>query len=211
MKPRNKWPGAVLGLALLAAGCGPIVELPGGGPAPDLYSLSRATTAGQAQAATPLRLMIDEIAAAPDLATDRIARREGGISVNYSAGARWSDPIGRLIRDRLVESFENVAGVTALSRDVIDVSPDYRLKLRLRDFNAAADTGAPNVALRFTALIISASGPNIVAQRQFSYQERAAADNAAKVVASLDSLFAQASQDLMRWTLSEVASQAEGS
>ncbi len=211
MKPRNKWSGAMVGLALLAAGCGPLVELPGGGPAPDLYSLSRAAIPANARTAAPLRLMIDEIAAAPDLATDRIARREGGTSVKYYAGARWSDPIGRLIRDRLVESFENVDGMIALSRDVIDVNPDYRLKIRLRDFNAVASAGAPDVTLRFTALMIDVDGPAIIAQRQFSYQQRANADNAAQVVASLDRLFAEASQDLVRWTLDAAQPQAEGS
>lgn len=208
MNQQNRF-WASLAAVLALGACGPLVELPGGGPAPDFYSLSRPAVI-DAQQAVPMRLMIDEPAAAPELATDRIARRDGPTAIRYYAGARWSDPIGRLVRDRLVESFETVPNVAALARDVIDVSPDYRLKLRLRDFNAVADAGAPMVAVRFTALIVAARSPHIIAQRQFALERRAQGDNARDVVAALDALFADASQDLVRWTLAQTEAPVPG-
>ncbi|RME68948.1 MAG: ABC transporter, partial [Alphaproteobacteria bacterium] len=96
--------------------CGPLVELPSGGPAPALYSLNRAGAPAGLRAAAPIRLMIEEPATAPELASDRIARRSGETEVQYYAGARWSGPLSRLVRDRLVEAFENTPGVMALSR-----------------------------------------------------------------------------------------------
>lgn len=196
-----------LALTLILGACGPLVELPGGGPAPDLYTLSRPAETDQ-KASAPLKLMIEEPATDPALASERIARRNGPTSVQYYAGARWSDPISRLIRDHLVESFEAVPHVTALARDVLDIGPDYRLKLRLRDFNAVAGDGAPMVEIRFTALIIAARGPRIVAQRQFALKRQALGDNPRDVVTALDALFSEAGQSLIGWTLTETTAPA---
>ncbi|RME67265.1 MAG: hypothetical protein D6782_02885 [Alphaproteobacteria bacterium] len=87
--------------------------------------------------------------------------------------------------------------------------PEYRLKLRLRDFNAAAaePSGATMVAVRFTALLIPTHGPEIMAQREIALSRPASADNAAAVVTALDALFGEATVSLVGWTLEQTAQQ----
>ncbi|MFZ5608191.1 MAG: ABC-type transport auxiliary lipoprotein family protein [Pseudomonadota bacterium] len=193
-------------LGLLAAACGPLVELPGGGPAPALYTLSAVDVGTPGPKLERVRLQIEELSADAMLATDRIAVRVGATEVKYLAAARWSDQPRRLVRDRLQEALEGVAGLTPLSPDALEVPADYRLKLRLRAFNAVArEDGALTVRVEMSALLVSAVGAEIVASRRFAAEGRAASGKAAEVVRALDAAHGDALRGLVDWLVATLA------
>ena len=88
------------------------------------------------------------------LNTNRIALAHSQITLDYYAGATWTDSAPQLVQTLLIESFENTGRIVAVGRKSVGLKPDYVLKLELRE-------SRPNTRIR-TRLrrYMSASSPS---------------------------------------------------
>lgn len=191
------------GLFTLSA-CGPLVELPGDGPAPALYTLSDAAAPRDLGLSIPAKLFIEDLGGDAFLDTNRIAVRIGATEVKYLPLARWTDAPQYLIREKLQATLEDISGLTALGAKALEVPTDYRLKLRLRAFNAVENGGRLNADVQISAILVSAQGSEIIGTNQFSAQSESASSSAKDIVSALDAANQDVIQDISLWVINVI-------
>jgi len=191
------------GLFTLSA-CGPLVELPGDGPAPALYTLSDAAAPRDLSLSIPAKLFIEDLGGDTLLDTNRIAVRLGPTEVKYLPLARWTDAPQYLIRERLQAALEDISGLTALGAKALEVPTDYRLKLRLRAFNAVENGTRLTAEVQVSAILVSAQGSEIVGANQFSAQSASVSSSAKDIVDALNAANQDVIQDISLWVVSVI-------
>ena len=147
----------------------------------------------------PAKLFIEGLGSDTLLDTNRIAVRLGETEVQYLPLARWSDAPQHLIRERLQATLEEIDGLTALGANALEVPTDYRLKLRLRAFNAVEQGSRLDIEVRLSAILVSAQGSEIIGTNQFSAQGTSASNSAKDIVSALDDGHQKVVQDIGIW------------
>lgn len=115
--------------------------LPQGEPV-DIYRLP---VAQPARGAAPLdwSLRLNKPLASEALAGPRIAVVPQGDVISSYKGARWSDPVPMLLRNRLLDGFQRDGRVQRLSADDSNLQADYELGANCRP-------SRPNIGLEET-------------------------------------------------------------
>src|SRR6185503_16023369 len=95
----------------------------------------------------------------------RIALTQPDNSVDYYANSAWTDHLPKLVRDSLVEAFENSNRIAAVSADSDGFHADYILQAQIRDFEArySVPDGIPTVWVRVESKLAPSKGREIVA------------------------------------------------
>lgn len=168
------------------AACGPLVELSSSGPAPQVFTLSHNLSIVGPYVEPKARIFIEEPVADGLLSNTRIAIRISDTEVRYLPQARWSDRPARLLRASVHDGLGSVNGLTPLSTGALEVPTDYRLKLRIRAFNAIEDGNALLSRASVTAILLSDVGPEILATKDFDANLRANSSAASDIVKALD-------------------------
>lgn len=196
---------ALLGLSLLLAACGGLVNLPGSGPAPDLFDLTPKTSFDAKLPQVAVQLVIEEPTAARPLDSDRVALRPSATEIKYFAGARWSDRAPKMVQRLLVESFENTDKIVAVGPQSIGLRADYILKSDLREFQAEYFDieGTPRVRVRLNVKLIKMPEARIVASRTFERTVVASATDTRAIVAAFDETLGKVMRRAVEWTLRE--------
>lgn len=193
---------ALLLLPLLAlAACSSL--LTGGGPAPDLYTLSPAPRFAEGLPKVPWQIMIEEPTAVGGLDANRIAVQPTPNEVRYFADVRWVERAPRMVQGLLVESFERSGTVAAADRYAVGTRADYILKAELRDFQAELFDAAkiPTVHVRLTAKLVRGSRQDIQWSRDFEAKVVARASRAPDVVAAFDQALGQVMAEIVASTV----------
>ncbi len=154
------------------SGCGPLVELPGSGPAPRLFridpmtAINTQTVLGQDR---PI-VIVHEPEMPAALAIDRIAVIPQANEVQYLSDARWVDKPPRIIQSFLAESLNNLGLVTAIGAEAEAVSAEYHLFTIFDDFNitASANEAPPSVEISARIHLVEAQSSRLVASEQLS-------------------------------------------
>lgn len=201
MRDGNRFTGVILA-ALLVAGCGPIIDLPGGGePAPlyELRALDGAATVGAS--GIEWTIFIEEPSAPNSLRSDRLAVRPGNARIEYIADARWSDQLPRMIGRYVVESLENAGVRNVIGQEHIELRGDYRLKLDIRDFSATASAGGriQQVEVRLSVLMVRAAPAEIIARQQFTATVDVNGDSVAAIVEAFNSAIDDTMSRMIGW------------
>lgn len=180
--------------ALVAAGCGSLIELPDSGPAPSLYNLTPAKVSGVAYSGTK-QLLLAEPTAGRGLDSNRIARRPSRTELQFFAGARWSERLPRMVEGLILEALEEGGAKVSTTRDAAGIPADYRIQVEIRDFQAEYFDGAlaPDIRVRLNVRIIQLGPLQIVATKAF---EARVPSSGAQISAIIDS-FNQASRDVI--------------
>lgn len=195
-------------MALALSGCGPLIKLPGSGPAPMFYSLTPPAleTVAAPREAT---LLVEEPLALGGLGGDRIALTPARREMSFFAHARWRDRAPRLMLAALIETLEDSKAFKAVIREGAGLRSDYRLKLELRDFQAEyAGAGAPRVHVRLYAMLIGQPRGDILATRQFDHAVPAGGTDMAAIVGAFDEALGGVLGDAAHWVLRETAPSA---
>jgi cholesterol transport system auxiliary component len=188
---------------LFILGVGGCVDLPGTGPAPDLYNLTPKSTYPQGLPQVNWQLVVEEPLAAGGLDTARIALRPSLTELKYFAQSRWVERAPRMIQTLLVESFENTGKIVAVGRQAIGLRSDYNLKSELREFQAEYTPGrdAPMVRVRLNAKIIKQPRLAIIASRNFERVVQASDNSMEHIVLAFDTALGKVLRETVIWTL----------
>ena len=170
---------------------------------PDIYRLP-ATPLPHAQAnAVNWSLRVDTPQAERMLDSARIAVLPQGDMVSVYKGARWSDRITVLLRNRLLEGFRNDGRVAALSSDDTNLQADYVLSADLTAFQSEYRGKDPVVVLRYDARLVRNNGLKIVAARRFEVTQPVNGSAVPQVVAAFGQAGDALATQVVEWTLQQ--------
>lgn len=173
---------------------------------PDIYRLPSAPLPHAQVKTADWSLRVDTPQAERMLDSARIAVFPEGDVVSVYKGARWSDRVPILLRNRLIEGFRNDGRIGALSSDDTNLQADYVLSGDLTAFQSEYREKQPVVVVRYDARLVRNSGLKIVASRRFEVTQPVNGTAVPQVVAAFglagDALAAQ----VVTWTLEQQAS-----
>jgi cholesterol transport system auxiliary component len=174
----------------------------GGGSPPQLYTLTPAKDFPANLPSTKAQLLIEAPAAPGGLDTERIALMRTAVSLDYFAGAAWTDRAPLMVQSLLIESFENTGKVAAIDRESIALRADYILKTDFRDFTAIyGGSGVPVIRVRLGLKLVHMPDRQIVAQHNTSADEPAQENSIMAVVQAFDTALHRAVVETVGWAL----------
>ena len=186
----------------LAACTGPL----GGGLPPQLYTLTPVKDFPPSLPKTGAQLLIEAPSASGGLDTERIALMKSAISLDYFAGAAWTDRAPKMVQDMLVESFENTGKIAAIDRESLALRADFVLEPDLRDFTAIySGTDLPTVRVRLGLKLVRLPEKQIVGQHTSSADAAATENSVPGAVAAFNTALRQVVGDAVAWTLATMS------
>ncbi len=191
-----------LGGALGLAACGSLVDLPGSGPAPQIYALSAHET-DRVYEKRNWRLLIDEPVASRTLDTDRIAMWTSQVEVNYITGALWSDRAPRLVQGLLVESFDRTGALELVAPGRAGMRAPYLLQSTLQAFQAEGG-GRRSARIRIKFVLVEQASADILASKVFEREVRARGAGAKSIVLAFNEALGEIAPQLMDWVLDTI-------
>ena len=189
---------------LLLAACTGII--PGTGEPLKLYTLTPKSSYGGALPKVDWQLVIETPIAPAGINTNRITLSHSPITLDYFAGATWTDSAPAMVQTLLVESFENTGRILAVGRESVGLRADYVLKLELREFQAAyaSPETPPTVHVRIISKLVRMPMREIVASHMTENMAVAASNTLDGVVAAFDEALGPVLKDVVVWTLTSV-------
>lgn len=167
-----------------------------------VYTLPSAPGARpQAPAAVTWALRVASPNAPRALDNARIAVVPQANTITVYAGARWSDTVPHLFRDRLANAFRDSGRVPALSTDDGSLAADYELGGSLAAFQSDYVDGKPVVTIRYDAILADTRRHRIVGSRRFEVSEPVAGKEVPQVVEAFGRAMDKLSGEVVGWTL----------
>ncbi len=194
----------LLALGTALASCTGII--PGTGEPLKLYTLTPKSTYSSELPKVDWQLVIETPVAPSGINTNRIALAHSPITLDYYAGATWTDSAPSLVQTLLIESFENTGRIVAVGRESVGLRPDYVLKLELREFQAEYETpeAPPSVHIRLIAKLVRMPAREIVAAHMAERKEIATANILESVVGAFDEALGPVLKEIVVFTLTAV-------
>lgn len=183
----------------LAAACSILPQ-----PAPvDMYRLP-VNQASRNAAPLDWSLRLNKPLASEALSGPRIAVvPEGDVISNYK-GARWSDPVPLLVRNRLLDGFQRDGRVQRLSADDSNLQADYELVGELQAFQSEYRSGgAVEVVVRYDARLVQGRSQRILASKRFEVHQPLADRQVAAVVAGFGAASDKLAGQVIDWTVAQ--------
>ena len=160
--------------------------------------------------ATPLdwSLRLNKPLASEALAGARIAVIPQGDIISGYKGARWSDPVPLLVRNRLLDGFQRDGRVQRLSADDSNLQADYELAGELQAFQSEYRPEGVEVLIRYDARLVQGRSQRILASRRFEVRQPLTSSQVSAVVAGFGAASDQLMAQLLEWTVAQ-ATQAQ--
>jgi cholesterol transport system auxiliary component len=190
---------ALLLLLLALAGCAGLT-----GPREDftVYALDPPAQRGDGPV-LDWQLLIDQPHTSDLLGGFRVVVAPGGAERQVYKGARWSERAPSLVQGVWVRAFEADGRLPGAARAGTGVRADLLLATDLTDFQARYRDGVPVVEVEVHARLVDPRDRRIVAREVFRAEAPADGVEVAAVVAGFQSALAQATTELVGWTLVE--------
>jgi len=183
------WPA--LGLALALAACSADGPLPNFDLSP-AYVSSRRPLPAQLAVREPLGPLV--------LDSQRILVRSGPDTLAYLSDGQWSERLPALVRERLVQTFQNAHLLRAQPGG--DAPPDYALELEIRHFEL--DTRNRQGVVEIAAKIVKTRDGRIVAERSFKSTAPAAGTTGPQATAALDKALSDVMAQIVAFAAAKV-------
>ena len=180
--------------------------IPGAGEPLKLYTLTPKSSYTNTLPKVDWQLVIETPVAPSGLNTNRIALARSPITLDYYAGATWTDSAPQLVQTLLIESFENTGRIVAVGRESVGLKPDYVLKLELREFQAEYEDpqAPPTVHVRVIAKLVRMPAREIIASHMTEQKQAAAANTLNTVVDAFDAALGPVLKEIVKWALTAV-------
>jgi cholesterol transport system auxiliary component len=186
-------------LPLLAAACGPIVQVGGNAPRPDaVYTLSAAppvaVPAGTAPVDLSRAVTVDTPSMPGALQTIRIPVTVSDTAIQYVKGAQWSEQPNRLFQRLLADTLVH-SGIAVIDQRSSGQTGGRRLTGQLMAFGLDVRDGR-QVRVRFDATL---AGPDGVRQRRFEREAAVASPDGGDVALALNGAANRVAADVAAW------------
>ena len=171
----------------------------------DIYRLPVHQAAGSATPAS-WSLRLNKPLASEALAGPRIAVIPQGDVISSYKGARWSDPVPMLVRNRLLDGFQRDGRVQRLSADDANLQADYELGGELQAFQSeyrAKDQ--VEVVIRYDARLVQGRSQRILASKRFEVRQPLTGSQVPSAVAGFGAASDQLARQVIDWTVSQAA------
>jgi cholesterol transport system auxiliary component len=173
-------------------------------PAPQLYRLT--PQSGDTPKATPVRgqLVVGTPVAPESLDTEKIALTRDRTTLDYFAGAAWTDRVPLLLQGLMIGAFEDSGQIVAVGRDSSDINADYRLETDLRDFQArytGTSDSLPTVVVRLDAKLVRMPDRKIVDSVLAEKEVQAMRNDLNSIVEAFDRATGEIIAQMVGWTL----------
>jgi cholesterol transport system auxiliary component len=169
----------------------------------DIYRLPVNQSAGSA-APQGWSLRLNKPLASEALAGPRIAVIPQGDVISSYKGARWSDPVPMLVRNRLLDGFQRDGRVQRLSADDSNLQADYELGGELQAFQSEYRAGgAVEVVIRYDARLVQGRSQRILASKRFEVRQPLSDNKVPAVVAGFGAASDQLARQVIDWTISQ--------
>jgi len=187
--------------ALLLTGCSDLI---GPSSAPQQLFLLHPT--GGAAVTGPkvgFSLAVSTSTASQHLSGARIALVKPDGALDVYADSAWTDRLPALVKNVLVEAFEESGRIEAVAGDDDGFHSDYFLEAEIRDFAAHYDVadGIPTAWVRIAARLAPSRGREIFANINAVHQVQATANSVPAVVQAFDQALGQVFSDIVNWAL----------
>ena len=127
--------------------------------------------------------------------------------VSSYKGARWSDAVPVLLRNRLLDGFQRDGQVQRLSADDSNLQADYELAGELQAFQTEYRAGgAVEVVIRYDARLVQGRSQRILASKRFEIRQPLADKQVSAVVAGFGKACDQLTGQVVSWTIAHAAS-----
>lgn len=191
------WP-----LALLLAGCGPLVQVGGNAPPPQSLLVISATAkpagdgwAGPVPVGSTIGVATPAVPAA--LQTLRLAVQTSSNEIAYLEGATWAEQPARQFQ-RLLADTLSAHGQAVVDTRTGSLPAARQLTGHLRVFTLDV-TGTPMVRVRYDAQLTGPTGNGLVSIRRFDASEPVASQQPAAVAAALNRAANRVAADVAAW------------
>lgn len=194
-----------LRLALLAAALGLVSAcsiLPQSAPV-DIYRLPVNQAPGKGTA-VDWSLRLNKPLASDALGGPRITVIPQGDVISSYKGARWSDPVPLLLRNRLLDGFQRDGRVPRLSADDSNLQADYELGGELQAFQSEYRSGHQvEVVIRYDARLVQGRSQRILASKRFEVRQPLGEQTVPAVVAGFGTASDQLARQVIDWTVGQ--------
>ena len=170
----------------------------------DVYLLPAASQAVSASAPLPWTLRVTRPLTGATLAGRYILVEEGG-RLSSIKGARWSDPVPVLLRDRLLDGFRADGRIVGLSSDDKAVQADFELDSELRQFHSVNQGEQAEAVIRLDARLVRTGSQRIVASRRFEIRQPVDGRGAGPRVQALGVAADRLGSALVDWAITAAA------
>lgn len=185
----------LLGLSLLGA----CTVLPKSEPV-TTYQLPAPQFSASQQAALPLSLRIVTPAASYALQTPRIMVTPEGNTINSYQGARWTDPNPVLLREHLVQAFQQDGSFSSVSTEVHALQTDMHLFSDLRQFQTLYQGGNASAVIELDAKLVDPGSRQVIASRHFRVSQPLQDTAVPSVVNGLGAAANTLARELLDWS-----------
>ena len=194
------FPPALAALLLVALSSCSVLPEP---QAVTVYLLPGAVQAPSTKPPVEWALRLATPQASQVLGSARIAVVARANQISGYKGARWSDPVPALLRDRLLDAFQADGRVLALSSEAKPLYADLLLVSELHAFQAEYREGGVQVSIRLDARLVRSASQRIVATRRFEVLQPVAGDQLAQVIPAFGQASDRLAAQLVDWTLEQ--------
>jgi len=198
---------AVLALAaiFLASACSGSF-LPGQAPPPKLFDLTPKSTFDADLPQVKWQLLVETPIAAAGINTSRIALKRSQTTLDYFAGAEWTDRAPALVQTLMIESFENTGKIISVGRETVALRSDYSLKIELREFQAEyydGEESPPKVNVRINAKLVLMPDRIIMASETYGFEIQSESNTLEDIVLAFNEALGKVLKRVVGWTLRE--------
>ncbi|MAD27980.1 MAG: hypothetical protein CMK75_08145 [Pseudomonadales bacterium] len=192
---RIRLAAGLLGLTLMSA-CS---VLPESEPL-TTYQLPAPRLATGSQPPLPHSLRIITPAASYALQTPRIMVTPEGNTLTSYQGARWTDPNPVLLREHLVQAFQQSGSFKSVSTEVHALQTDIQLYSDLRQFQTLYQGDSVSAIIELDAKLVDPGSRGVIASRHFRVSQPLTDTAVPAVVDGLSSAADTLAQQLLDWS-----------
>jgi len=176
-------------------------------PKPEPFEVYRLPSAQSASAShgTPQRwsLRLSKFQSSEALNSPNIAVIPQGDVISHYKGSRWSDPAPVLVRNRLLDGFQDDGRVPLLSTDDSIFQTDLELGGSLQAFQTEYQGTNASAVVRLDALLVRSYDQRILASRRFEVRQPLSDVQVPAVVAGFGQANDQLSAQVVNWAVEQ--------
>lgn len=170
------------------------------GPPPTLYTLSPQMPQKEHAPTLPCQLAVSAINTSPDIATRRIAVRPTSNEIRYFSKVSWVESAPDYVKRLQIEALESTGRFEAVSDDMADFLPNYRLSLELRDFSVHY-VPKPVVEISLAVRIINLKNGKSVGFLRVDKKQPTSDTQFNDIIAAFNDALGAVLQDVSQWTV----------